>query len=377
MTKILNYSLLLVGGLLGSQFLEGWGQEWIKLGTMFCLSFVMIHVGYEFEIDRLKPQQYAWDYVVAGTTAIFPWLFCAAYFIWALNINSWKEAFLLAKFASPTSAGVLFSMLATAGLSATWVFRKARVLAIFDDLNTILLMVPLKVIMVGVTWQLGVILTLLIILILLWMAWRYLHALRWPFSWPWIMLYAGVITAACEAAYLTSTALNDIAPLPLEVLLPSFVLGCVLARPAGHDPHVDDAREGHQEGPEDAHEQRIAAVVAGVFMILVGLYMPPIPHSSIDWLVMATHVVLVTILSNLGKIFPLFCYRNEATLRERWALSIAMLPRGEVGAGVLVVSMSYGLGGMALTVAILSLALNLFLTGAFIIIVKKLIGGVS
>jgi hypothetical protein len=82
----------------------------------------------------------------------------------------------------------------------------------------------------------------------------------------------------------------------------------------------------------------------------------------------------VTILSNLGKMFPFFCYRKEATIRERLALSIAMFPRGEVGAGVLVVSMGYGLGGIALTVAVLSLALNLLLTGVFIIAVKKLIG---
>lgn len=43
--------------------------------------------------------------------------------------------------------------------------------------------------------------------------------------------------------------------------------------------------------------------------------------------------------------FPFFCYRKEATIRERLALSIAIFPRGEVGAGVLVVSMGYGLGG--------------------------------
>lgn len=72
--------------------------------------------------------------------------------------------------------------------------------------------------------------------------------------------------------------------------------------------------------------------------------------------------------------FPFFRYRKEATIRERLALSISMFPRGEVGAGVLVVSMGYGLGGTALTVAVLSLALNLLLTGVFIIAVKKLIG---
>ncbi|HET6405814.1 MAG TPA: hypothetical protein VFH78_14315, partial [Candidatus Thermoplasmatota archaeon] len=44
-----------------------------------------------------------------------------------------------------------------------------------------------------------------------------------------------------------------------------------------------------------------------------------------------------------------------------------------VGAGVLVVGLSYGIGGPVLTVAMLSLALNLVLTGAFIMLVKWLI----
>ncbi len=66
--------------------------------------------------------------------------------------------------------------------------------------------------------------------------------------------------------------------------------------------------------------------------------------------------------------------RKEASLRERLALCIGMFPRGEVGAGVLVVSMAYGLSGMPLTVAVFSLALNLLLTGLFIIGEKKLIG---
>ena len=48
------------------------------------------------------------------------------------------------------------------------------------------------------------------------------------------------------------------------------------------------------------------------------------------------HVLALTVLSNLGKMFPAFCYRREAHWRERLALAIGMWPRGEVGAGVLV-----------------------------------------
>ena len=57
------------------------------------------------------------------------------------------------------------------------------------------------------------------------------------------------------------------------------------------------------------------------------------------------------------------------------ALAIGMFPRGEVGAGVLVIALSYGMAGTALTVAVLSLALNLICTGLLILIVRRLLGG--
>jgi Kef-type K+ transport system membrane component KefB len=88
---------------------------------------------------------------------------------------------------------------------------------------------------------------------------------------------------------------------------------------------------------------------------------------------MVVHVLIVTVLSNLGKMFPAFCYRRKARLRERLALAVSMWPRGEVGAGILVIALGYGLGGPLLAVALLSLALNLLLTGVFILIVKALL----
>ena len=91
------------------------------------------------------------------------------------------------------------------------------------------------------------------------------------------------------------------------------------------------------------------------------------------WGVILFHVLMVTLLSNIGKIVPAFVYRDEASWRERLAVAVAMFPRGEVGAGVLIISMSYGIGGMIVTVAMLSLALNLLLTGIFIAIVKRLL----
>ncbi len=387
MNKVLVYSLLLVAGLGGSQVLPLalpglWPTfaEGLRILTMAALAFIMIHVGYEFEVDRGRKRELAVDYGVAATAAAFPWVFVALYFELVLGPDAgaaaadpWTHALLAARFAAPTSAGVLFSMLAAAGLSATWVFRKARVLAIFDDLDTVLLMIPLKMLIVGVRWQMAVI--VVIMAVQLFVAWRYFRRLRGSVRWPAVLAYAAGIVAVSELIYRASLFVDDVVPIHIEVLLPAFVLGCMLARPAGADPHRDDAREGHQEGPEDPTEQRVSSIVSGVFMVLVGLSLPPLASlmSGASWGAILLHVLAVTALANLGKMFPVFVYRREATLRERLAVAIGMWPRGEVGAGVLVLSLGYGIGGPMIAVAALSLALNLVLTGAFIAIVKRLL----
>jgi hypothetical protein len=387
--KVLVFSLLLLGGLLGSQFLGAFGafeaeaREAIRVITVWLLGFIMIHVGYEFELDRTRLRAYAVDYGVAATAAAFPWILCTLYFLVVLmpsgslaSFEAWTQALLAGRFAAPTSAGVLFSMLAAAGLSATWTFRKARILAIFDDLDTILLMIPLKMMIVGVRWQLAVVVLAMGMMILV--AWRYMRRFPAPVSWPWVLGYAAGIVLVSETIYRASNGLDEVAPIHLEVLLPAFVLGCVLARPLGSDPHVDDGREGHQQGPESASEQRVASFVSGAFMVFVGLSMPSLGlGAGASWQALALHTLVVTVLANLGKMFPLLCYRSEADWRTRLAVCIAMWPRGEVGAGVLVVSLSYGIGGPMVAVAILSLALNLALTGVFIVLVKRLLGSAS
>jgi Kef-type K+ transport system membrane component KefB len=404
--KVAFFSILLIIGLVISQFIPADAEhtrDALTLLTMVALSFIMIHVGYEFELDRSRPGAYAWDAIVAFTAAGLPWIFCATYFVFVMmprglwsHGDAWKESLLMGLFAAPTSAGVLFSMLAAAGLSATWVFRKARVLAIFDDLGTILLIIPLKMILVGVHWQLGAV--VIVLLALLWIAWRYLHEVNLPVSWPWVLAYSVGITVLSHGAYIVSKVIDPNVPVHLEVLLPAFVLGCVLCRPAGAHPHIDDAVEGHQEGPESPREQQVATIVSAVFMVLVGLSIPairtdgPVNHSQAalkyagagielirakdafpGWGVIGLHVAAITLIANLGKMFCALCYRREASWRERLALGIGMYPRGEVGAGVLVISLSYGMGGPALTVAVLSLALNLLCTGLFIMVVKKLL----
>ena len=87
------------------------------------------------------------------------------------------------------------------------------------------------------------------------------------------------------------------------------------------------------------------------------------------------HTLAITFLSNLGKMFPAFCYRDCASLRERVSLALGMCPRGEVGAGIIVVSLSLLADKQSpfITIAMFSLALNLILTGPIIILIKKIL----
>lgn len=413
MKKVLLFSLLLIAGLVGSQVLPGavgeaaWPgvKHWIHLATVTALAFIMIHVGFEFDIDKKKPGQYGVDWVVACTAATFPWILCSAYFIFVMaprefwgDWTAWKESLLAGVFSAPTSAGVLFSMLAAAGLGATWLFKKARVLAIFDDLFVVLLMIPLKMMIVGPRWQLAAI--VLIMSAQLWIAWRWLHVLRVPTTWPWVVGYAVAIVALSEAILVGSKMIDADTPIHIEVLLPAFVWGCLMGRPghlprepydSGEDPDLAlDPTHGH----DDPAEARAATLVSAVFMALVGLSMPVIAggaptveddgrwHDGIDhlselppmgWGMIALHVAVVTALSNLGKMVPAMCYRREAPINERLALAIGMWPRGEVGAGVLVIALGYHIEGPVVTVALLSLIVNLILTGGFIVAIKRLI----
>lgn len=190
MKKVILFSLFLVLGLITSQFLPGLvGDNYSSVKTcsdtllFICLAFIMINVGREFEVDKTRWRSYTQDYFIAMATAAFPWIFVAFYYMFVLlpdiywaSGEAWKENLLLSRFAAPTSAGILFTMLAAAGLKASWVYKKVQVLAIFDDLDTILLMIPLQIMMVGLRWQLGVI--IIVVTFLLIFGWRKMGSLH-------------------------------------------------------------------------------------------------------------------------------------------------------------------------------------------------------
>ena len=371
MRRVLIYSVLLVGGMGLSQLSSVQSvSATISTLTMIFLAYIMIEVGMEFDIDKSRLGAYAVDYGIAMGAAAIPWLCAAVYFWWFFSLG-FKESLLVGRFASPTSAGILFTMLAAAGLATTWLYKKARILAIFDDLDTVLLMIPLKMMLIGFEPKLLVL--ALAVFLFLAAAYFCIHWLAVPTSNGWIALYALLVWSM-------TYAFDYATDLHLEVLVPAFALGCVIksdhlhgsaqyagAKPAGDEPVVQAALDWG---------------IKGGFMLLAGMALPPIQLGGMGIIAVAVHVVLLTIVSNIGKCLPLAGYKNETTLRERLALSIGMFPRGEVGIGVLLVSLEIfrqqsmlDLPAVQQSMAIgaLSLALNLALTGVFILMVIRLL----
>ncbi|WP_294611322.1 sodium:proton antiporter [uncultured Bacteroides sp.] len=385
MRKVLSFSAFLVVGLFVAQYLPAWsGNDYGTVKTVsnvllyICLGFIMINVGREFEVDKSRWQTYAKDYFVAMATAAMPWFLIAIYYIFILlppeywnSWEAWKENLLLSRFAAPTSAGILFTMLAAIGLKSSWIYKKIQVLAIFDDLDTILLMIPLQIMMIGPRWQLLVI--IFIVFLLLSFGWKKLSKYNMRQDWKAILFYSVLVFAATQSLYLiTKNLYGEEASIHIEVLLPAFVLGMVMK---------------HKE-IDTAWERKASTGISFIFMFLVGMSMPPLQGISLSgdaagmvsvtgsqemmpWVLIIIHVIMVSLLSNVGKLFPVFFYRDRK-LSERLALSIGMFTRGEVGAGVIFIALGYNLGGPALVISVLTIVLNLILTGIFVLWVKKL-----
>lgn len=389
MKKVFLFSFLLVVGLVLSQivphFMGDSYQDFKHFSDALLyisLAFIMINVGREFEINKKHWRSYTLDYFIAMGAAAAPWILVALYYLFAVaptemqiwtNGDAWKESFLLSRFSAPTSAGILFTMLAAASLKHTWVYKKVQVLAIFDDLDTILLMIPLQIMMIGMQWQMFVI--LLVAVLLIWLGWRKMDTYNVRQDWKAILLYAAVLFVIIHGIYLLSKYLSpDGVGIHIEILLPAFILGMIM--------------KGDHSPVPLARDEKASNAISYIFMLLVGLSMPlfigvdfeemslqsPSVISQIPmlpWGVIAFHVFMVTMMSNLGKLFPLFFYRDRR-IAERLAVSVGMFTRGEVGAGVLFIAIGYQVSGILLVISVLVMCLNLLLTGFFIGFAKKL-----
>merc|ERR1740138_1639280 len=243
-------------------------------------------------------------------------------------------------------------------------------------------MVPLKAIYVGLKWELS--LDLIFVAILIVLMWVFLHRVKMPASWPYIVVYAASVACFCELVhFLTHSDATDPEDLAdtvhLEELLPAFTVGCMIDF-EHHEHERERAKERRQlyelenvkengskaeVAPKKMLEDRISPdtvklCISAVFMVLVGFSMPPLfndKHDTDDHRRLGSsspkmpagqivgHVVACTILMNLGKLFPATCYRKEVNLRTRIAFAVGMMPRGEVCAGIIVNALALGIEG--------------------------------
>jgi hypothetical protein len=108
--------------------------------------------------------------------------------------------------------------------------------------------------------------------------------------------------------------------LHVEVLVPAFALGCVIK-----SDHLHGSAEysGTRQGPSAQESPREAMLdwgIKGGFILLAGMALPLIQLSGMSIIAVFTHVMLITIVSNVGKCVPMMAYTEEVTLRERLAL---------------------------------------------------------
>ena len=311
MRKVLSFSLFLMLGLVISQLLPGaLGAGYASFKACsdtllyVCLGFIMINVGREFEIDKSRWRSYTADYFIAMATAALPWILIVLYYIFVLlppplwgSGEAWKENLLLSRFAAPTSAGILFTMLAALSLKKSWIYKKIQVLAIFDDLDTILLMIPLQILMIGLKWQMFAIIA--IVVVLLAVGWRW--QARWNVrqDWKTILGLAVVVCALTQAVYIATAKLygpeNSI---HIEVLLPAFVVGMLMKHK-----HIDTPAE-----------QRVSTGISFLFMLLVGLSMPLVTGAPADTAAAAS-------VTGSQPMMPWGTFRvPSSTFRAAWAM---------------------------------------------------------
>jgi hypothetical protein len=235
------------------------------------------------------------------------------------------------------------------------------------------LMIPLKMMLIG--FEPKLLILIFAVFLLLAAAYFCIHWLPVPTTNLWIVIYALLIWGM-------TYAFDYVTDLHLEVLVPAFALGCVIKSDHLHG-SAEYSDTKHRAGAHESPAQAILDwAIKGGFMLLAGMALPPIQLGGLAVVTVLAHVILITVASNIGKCVPMMAYKDEAAVRERLALSIGMFPRGEVGIGVLLVSLEIFrqqniLDSLAvqqsMSIATLSLALNLALTGVFIMAVIRLL----
>merc|ERR1712137_1501671 len=218
----------------------------VRLPANIALSYIIVHVGLDFEIVKSRLKTYALDFFVATYAAVVPLIMIFTYLRYVVGNQyfakkGWgvpeqigvSECLLLSVFAGPTSAGMLISMLEAANLKHTWVFKKASMLAILDDIDSLVFIAFMRILAIpGSQIDLRHFGPVIVTVGLLTIAWFNIHKFVIPHSWPWVLMYAFILGTGfwiIEGITREFPHCNFI--FVVAVLIPSFTLGCVTYDP--------------------------------------------------------------------------------------------------------------------------------------------------
>merc|ERR1719453_596530 len=91
------------------------------------------------------------------------------------------------------------------------------------------------------------------------------------------------------------------------------------------------------------------------------------------WGIVIIHVVLLNILMLVGKLLICLFYADDTVRKQRFALGLAMCPRGEIGASVIIITIQTLTGHIDpayLGIVVLTVIGNLLVSCLLIIYVK-------
>lgn len=357
MKWILFFNLAIICGLICSQVVDiGSQKDWVLFVSQSLLSYILIEVGVEFTLKK-NIRSYLKDHLVAFFLAMIPWGLTALYF-YVRTPTTIEESIQVARFSSPTASGMLFSMLTAAGIGTTWLFKKIEVLAIIDDLDAILIFIPLKLLFFG--YQGSLLFIFFLSITFLTVGIIFLHKLPLKSTRPFMLLYALIITSLISY-------LNFVYGIEIDILLPSFALGMLLVNPHQFDPHLRYRHEHAYFEPQQKLYRGMHLSLKLIFMFSIGLLVPLINLSQYSLLTLLLDSLMLSLILIMGKAIPVLCLFSELSLKERLALVMGLSPRGEIGVYIIAALAGTSMGEYGIHLAGLTFVINLSLSALFVL----------
>jgi len=295
-----------------------------------------------------------------------------------------SQGLLLSVFSAPTSAGMLISMMEAADLKNTWLFKKASMLAILDDIDALVFIAFMRILAIGSGYDLRHFGPVIVTVGLLTIAWFNMHKFVIPHSWPWVLLYAILIgTGLWLWEGLTREYKDCTYIFVIAVLIPSFTLGCITYDPKMETSqsykHIEiELTEEFIERQEyiDSHAPCMETFMGCAFMFFCWIKYANSDRTSWDGNDSCDISCDCDPNPHDGRqTGNMFIHGNETNTKDRYALGLAMVPRGEIGASVIIITLQTLKGRINdayLGIVVLSVIANLVLSCGFIVYVKKL-----